>query len=477
MKNQMIHKISLMIALLLLIAWIPLVYTGKNKNYEYVESFHTVFMKMKEKYVLGEYREIDWDRLYEKYFVQFQKAQEGKNAYQMYKLWRQFALEFQDGHVNVSVLVGDEVKWEQEYKREFAGSDYGFSIVTQSDGTNVFVDVDEKLPVYEMGIRNGMKILSIDEEPIDVLMKNTPIWFVQFPDAENADFYRGLAVMSKLSGDISVCYVDEKNQEHTVILQEQESYAPRFEQTYKKLNSDNENENLIYKMLDEDTAYLSLTEMQINENVCREDTVEKVKKNGSYEELHAYMLSVLEKLKKEGARNLVIDLRGNGGGFSGVSMAVASCFLNEEVCFKEGIYEVGKDEYGVYEEIVCPVDNQWGTGEVVILVNNNTASAAEIFLYFMKHQENVKVMGMTNSCGAAMAVDWVETDIVSMSYSGKMTLDEKNEILIDPGIDHKSKIPVDIRIPLDEEAIQNIFVEEKDYVLQYALDYLNGVVD
>ena len=131
----------------------------------------------------------------------------------------------------------------------------------------------------------------------------------------------------------------------------------------------------------------------------------------------------------------------------------------------------------MYEEIVCPVDNQWGTGEVVILVNNNTASAAEIFLYFMKHQENVKGKGMTNICGAAMAVDWVETDIVSMSYSGKMTLDEKNEILIDPGIDHKSKIPVDIRIPLDEEAIQNIFVEEKDYVLQYALDYLNGVVD
>lgn len=29
-----------------------------------------------------------------------------------------------------------------------------------------------------------------------------------------------------------------------------------------------------------------------------------------------------------------------------------------------------------------------------------------------------------------------------------------------------------VRVSLDDEAIQNLFVEKKDYVLQYALDYL-----
>jgi len=81
-------------------------------------------------------------------------------------------------------------------------------------------------------------------------------------------------------------------------------------------------------------------------------------------------------------------------------------------------------------------------------------------------------MGFTNSCGAAMSVEGANAPLFYMSYSGMLTLDENDEILVDPGMDRQCKIPVDIRIPLDDKAIQNLFVEKNDYVLQYALDYL-----
>lgn len=470
-KEKMIYRVSQALAICFFIIWIPFGYTNENINYKFVESFNGIFDKLKHSYVLGEYRDTDWDGLYEKYYSQFEKAQEKQDSYQMYVLWKQFGLEFYDGHVGVGVTKNEQ-EYGQRYREEFSGKDYGFSILQKSDGSYVMVNVDEEMPAYEIGIRDGMEVVSINGNSIDALSQEVETWFCAFPVAENEKFYKGLAVMSGLQGTIELCYLDEKKKIHTVRLEEQGNYLSRFDKTYELLKHDNQNENLTYEMLNEDTAYLSLTDMLIDESIGHEESEGVAKEDGSYEALHAQMLYVVEKIKEQGAENLIIDMRGNGGGYAQVSMAVASCFLNEEVCFKEGIFEYGKTEYEVYEEFRCPADNKWGNGNIVILVNHNTVSAAEIFIYFMQHQKNVTLMGLTDSCGAAMAVDVADSDIAYMSYSGLLILDENNDILVDPGMDRRSKIPVDVRIPLDDKAIQNIFVEENDYVLQYALDYI-----
>ena len=471
MKTRILHRVSIVMALALFTLWIPLGFTDHNINYDFVESFDVLFDQLKEHYVLGEYRETDWDGLYETYMHGMKMAEEERDSYQAYKLLRQFADSFYDGHVSASFESKDE-EYRQRYKEECAGMDYGFSIVRHADGRYVVVNVDQELPVYELGVRDGMEIVSLNGTPVEQLVNEASPWFFSFPIEEDEAFFKGLAVMSKLTGTLQLTYKDANKAEHTISLEEQGNYVGRFDQTYEIMMHNNQNGNLTYKMLDEDTAYFSLTDMLIDESIGRESSEREVEQDRSYEELHAQTKYLLDRMKEQGAKNLIIDMRGNGGGYAEVSMAVASCFLDQSVVFKEGIYEAGKKEYDVYEEIVCPAENEWGNGQVVILINHNTVSAAEIFLYFMRHQENVTVMGFTNSCGAAMSVEGANAPLFYMSYSGMLTLDENDEILVDPGMDRQCKIPVDIRIPLDDKAIQNLFVEKNDYVLQYALDYL-----
>lgn len=472
MKRKLIYRISIVMAFTLFTLWIPLGFSKRNINYEFVESFDMVYEQLKENYVLGEYRETDWVGLYDKYIQGIQMAEQEEDAYKAFALLKQFSMEFYDGHVNVGFGLNGE-EYEQRYKEEYAGADYGFSIVHHADGNYVFANVDKELPIYELGVREGMEIVALNNESIEEYVKKVHSWFQAFPVAEDEEFFKGLAVMSELQGDLQLTYKDNSQKEHTITLEEQGRYAERFDETYEILVHNNQNGNLTYNMLDEDTAYFSLTNMLIDESIGREMLEEEVVQDRSYDELHAQTKYLLEKMKEQGAKNIIIDMRGNGGGYAEVSMAIASCFLDQPVTFKEGIYEYGKKEYGVYETILCPAENEWGNGKVIILVNHNTVSAAEIFLYFMRHQENVTVMGFTNSCGAAMSVKVADAPLFYMAYSGMLTLDENNEILVDPGRDRQCKIPVDIRIPLDDKAIQKLFVEKKDYVLQYALEYLH----
>nr|MDE5777320.1 S41 family peptidase [Lachnospiraceae bacterium] len=119
-------------------------------------------------------------------------------------------------------------------------------------------------------------------------------------------------------------------------------------------------------------------------------------------------------------------------------------------------------------------DNVWGDGEIVILVNADTASAAEIFAYFMGKLENVTIMGMTKSTGSAMMSNSYGLRRFELSFPVMLILDENSDVLIDSDISGISNMPLDVRIPMDEEAFTSIFEENIDYVLDYAVKYMEN---
>lgn len=84
-------------------------------------------------------------------------------------------------------------------------------------------------------------------------------------------------------------------------------------------------------------------------------------------------VSAMKKLKVQNVKNLVLDLRGNGGGYLKAAIEISDQFLNNEklVVFTEGMNEP-KREYkasgkGTFED-----------GNLVVLVDEGSASASEI---------------------------------------------------------------------------------------------------
>lgn len=80
-----------------------------------------------------------------------------------------------------------------------------------------------------------------------------------------------------------------------------------------------------------------------------------------------------DSLKLQGAKNLILDLRGNGGGYLNISIDLADEFLKKDqmIVYTEGISSPKQDykatTTGVFEE-----------GRVVVLVDEGSASASEI---------------------------------------------------------------------------------------------------
>nr|MCR5593700.1 hypothetical protein [Saccharofermentans sp.] len=62
---------------------------------------------------------------------------------------------------------------------------------------------------------------------------------------------------------------------------------------------------------------------------------------------------------------------------------------------------------------------------------------------------------------------------IRVRYSIMATLDEDGNIYIDGGEDRVSDIQLDVRIPLDMNAINELYGQENDYPLEYAVQWLD----
>jgi len=84
-------------------------------------------------------------------------------------------------------------------------------------------------------------------------------------------------------------------------------------------------------------------------------------------------LTAMKELKKENIENLIFDLRGNTGGYLKTAIEISDQFLNDRdlVVFTEGTNEP-KREYKASSR------GSFKTGNLVVLIDENSASASEI---------------------------------------------------------------------------------------------------
>ena len=106
-----------------------------------------------------------------------------------------------------------------------------------------------------------------------------------------------------------------------------------------------------------------------------------------YEEWDEMVGSVL----KNGSDMIVLDLRNNPGGYLDGSVVIASDFLKNGVVVKQKTADGKIKDY--------PVINNMGRlvkKELVVLINEGSASAAEILAGALRHHLGVKILGQTS---------------------------------------------------------------------------------
>jgi carboxyl-terminal processing protease len=107
---------------------------------------------------------------------------------------------------------------------------------------------------------------------------------------------------------------------------------------------------------------------------------------------HADLSRVLQRLDRKGAKGLVLDLRGNGGGLLDEAVLCASLFLDK------GQLVVSTDSRTMGHHDYRALGNPLPSHPTVVLINRDTASAAEILTSALADHHQATVVG-TRSFG------------------------------------------------------------------------------
>lgn len=189
--------------------------------------------------------------------------------------------------------------------------------------------------------------------------------------------------------------------------------------------------------------------------------------------------SYLEDFRSEGVTDLIIDLRSDGGGYLDALGNVISLFLPENTVYIQRVYSDGtinqsKTTGGMIE----------GFENIVLLVDENTASAAEAFTIAMKEQrDHVTIVGETTYGKGTVQVTKYFTDGSALKYTNSKWESPSGIWVNDKGITPDEIVKLHdflytsyTAMP-DEESYQVDSVSDYVKEAQLALDFMGYEVD
>lgn len=174
----------------------------------------------------------------------------------------------------------------------------------------------------------------------------------------------GESITGKTAADVSALVKGEAGTDVTLTIF-RESTGEVLEKTVTR--QDIQVQTVSWRMMDDNIGYISITNF-------RENT-------------HNQFKEALDTLEAEGMEKLVLDLRNNTGGL------VKSAHEIGEELLPEGIMVYTMDKEGNREDTLC--DDVYNDVPMVVLVNGNSASAAEILAGAIQDTGRGELIGTT----------------------------------------------------------------------------------
>lgn len=303
-----------------------------------------------------------------------------------------------------------------EYAQETASTDgayagIGVSIQKNKNGGVQIAECYEGGPGAEAGLQTGDVITAINDTDVTDMELSDVVFLIR----ENKDNTIVLTVFREN---------EEKSREISVDV------------------TDVELPSVFGEMLDKKTGYIQITQFT---GVTLQQ----------YKDMFA-------ELKDKGMERLVIDLRDNPGG-----LLTSVCDILREI-LPEGLIVYTEDKYGNREEETCDGKHQLDM-PLAVLVNENSASASEIFAGAVQDHEVGTIVG-TTTYGKG-----VVQELRKLSDGSAVKLTVSNYYTPNGNSINKVGIKPDVEVKLASELLnKDEITHEEDNQLQKALDVIEN---
>ncbi len=163
------------------------------------------------------------------------------------------------------------------------------------------------------------------------------------------------------------------------------------------------------------------------------------------------LISAIQKLKQDNAKRIILDLRDNGGGLLDSAVAVASHFLDS------GIIATTRDNEGNIIKYEVNTEALRTNLPMVVLVNENTASASEVVAGALQDYGRAVISGNTTYGKGSATVVFTLQDESALNVTIARWYTPNGRLIEGQGITPDKKL----ELTGEEE-------------LQWAIDYLSG---
>ncbi len=308
---------------------------------------------------------------------------------------------------NYSTIIDDTSKSSFDAELEGRYTGIGIEVTSSQDGKIYISKVFENTPAYTQDVKVGDIVTAIDD--------------MDLKDKQVSDL---------------VDYIGNNNKEFTIKLTRgKETLEKKLTKTVVTINS------VSSKTFDRNNKKIGYIKIDVFSKVAAKQ-----------------FSNILSTLEKENIDSLIIDVRDNTGGYLTTSSSIVSSFLDE----KHVIYQI--EQKGKTEKFYSS-GKTTKTYPIVVLQNEESASAAELLSIALKEEYNAKVVG-TKSYGKGTVQELITLpNGTEYKYTSKKWLSPKGNWVNGTGV------TPDYEIELDEKYIKEPN-EDNDNQLQKALSIL-----
>jgi carboxyl-terminal processing protease len=403
----------------------------KKEHAEYVRSFETVWQTVNQKHYDPTFGGLDWQEVHDRYRPQIGSAQSDKK---FYTLVNKMLFELNLSHLLIT--SHDELKL--YLPTLFAHGSIGISI-NLLNRAPVITSVEPGSTGAQAGLRSGFILEAIDGVTIEQILSDGEKKLIPPYNSRNRRNNITLLLLGQIYGPpdtkVSLTYLDEYGRRHKkAIVRKLRGPGRVFSEALPPFFIEFEAKRL-------------------------EDNIGYIWFNHFADPVDERFISAMKSMRD--TPGLIIDLRGNSGGFIRTLNTIASHVLLQKQSFS-----IFKFRDKTIDNILVPVKDAY-KGPVVVLINVTSMSCSEIFASSMQTIGRAVIVG-ERSPGYSLLANWTRLpNGAAFMHTIAQNRSPDGHIIEGHGV-----VP-DIEVGLDRKAL----LKGRDSQLQAAIASLRSMMN